>query len=93
MRKDLRIYRFTGRIIINIVLIRYNILNECPDFPSPTKSPLLYYFKSGKGHPLNFLEDRISPDDEEKLIKYINCGPRRELSQEHPHIRYFVNEY
>ncbi|KAL4486374.1 hypothetical protein ABPG72_007160 [Tetrahymena utriculariae] len=58
----------------NIKVYRYNIYNECKEFPSPSASPLVFLFtKDNRYKPTqtDLLKDRVNISDSEKVSRYL----------------------
>lgn len=57
-----------------VKVYRYNIYNECPDFPSPSAAPLLLIFtQDNRLKPIqaDLLKDRVHINESEKVSRYL----------------------
>ena len=58
----------------HVKIYKYNIYNECKEFPSPSASPLVFLFtKDNRLKPIqtDMLKDRVNINDSEKVSRYL----------------------
>lgn len=58
----------------SVQVYRYNIYNECKEFPSPSAAPLVFIFtKHNRLNPIqaDLLKDRVNINDSEKVSRYL----------------------